>query len=130
MGVPAIGSEETEAKKEVQVTVKSVKEDGKDKAESGKPGPNRILRYAEVWVSFDMLRLSGIILTLCFLDSICELLPRHFWSVEPPILTVPGGHTPQSLSNPVNQTRSSIGKSPSWSKDASSITKASIPTPR
>lgn len=49
MGVPAIGSEETEAKKEVQVTVKSVKEDGKDKAESGKPGPNRILRYAEVW---------------------------------------------------------------------------------
>lgn len=50
MAVLAIGNEETEAKKEAQVTVTSLKEDVKGKAESGKPGPNRILRYAEVWV--------------------------------------------------------------------------------
>ena len=36
-------------KNEVQVIVASVK-DEKDKAEPGKSGPNRILRYAEVWV--------------------------------------------------------------------------------
>ena len=47
-----VDSDKTEAKKEVQVSVTSVKEDEKDKAEAGKPGPSRILRYAEVWVSF------------------------------------------------------------------------------
>ena len=52
MAVLAIGNEETEAKKEVQVTVTGLKEDVKGKAESGKPGPNRILRYAEVSVPF------------------------------------------------------------------------------
>lgn len=65
MGELAIESEETEAKKEVQVTVTSVKEDEKNKAGLGKPGPNRILRYAEVLVLLDMLQVSGIILTLC-----------------------------------------------------------------
>ena len=45
MGELAIDSGNAGVKKEVQV---SVEENKKDKAESGKPGPNRILRYAEV----------------------------------------------------------------------------------
>ena len=47
MGELAVDKGRTEMKNEVQVTVASVK-DEKDKADSGKSGPNRILRYAEV----------------------------------------------------------------------------------
>lgn len=46
MGELAIDSGNADVKKEVQVSV--VEEDKKDKAESGKLGANRILRYAEV----------------------------------------------------------------------------------
>ena len=45
MGELAIDSGNADVKKEVHV---SAEEDQKDKAELGKPGPNRILRYAEV----------------------------------------------------------------------------------
>ena len=48
MGEIEVNSGEQDVKKEVQVSVTNVKDDEKDKAESGKPGPNRILRYAEV----------------------------------------------------------------------------------
>ena len=48
MGEILIDSGGQDIKKEVQVSVTSVKSDEKDKVESGKPGPNRILRYAEV----------------------------------------------------------------------------------
>lgn len=48
MGEIEVDSGEQDVKKEVQVSVTNVKDDEKDKAESGKPGPNRILRYAEV----------------------------------------------------------------------------------
>lgn len=48
MGEIAVDGGEKDVKKQVQVSVTSVKEDEKDKAESGKPVPNRILRYAEV----------------------------------------------------------------------------------
>lgn len=48
MGHLPIDSDKSDLKKEVQVSVTSIKEDEKDKAESAKPGPNRILRYAEV----------------------------------------------------------------------------------
>lgn len=48
MGEIAVDGAKQDAKKEMQVSVTSVKEDEKDKAESGKPGPSRILRYAEV----------------------------------------------------------------------------------
>ena len=47
MGELAVDKGRTEMKNEVQVTIASVK-DEKDKADSGKSGPNRILRYAEV----------------------------------------------------------------------------------
>lgn len=48
MGEIAVDGVGQDIKKEVQVSVTSVKEDEKDKAESKKPGPTRILRYAEV----------------------------------------------------------------------------------
>lgn len=49
MGELSVDNGEKDAKKEMQVSVTSVKEDEKkDKVESGKPSPNRILRYAEV----------------------------------------------------------------------------------
>lgn len=48
MGEIAVDSGDQDGKTEVQVSVTKVKEDEKDKVESGKPGPNRILRYAEV----------------------------------------------------------------------------------
>lgn len=48
MGDLAVDNGKADVKKEVQVSVTSVKEDEKEKAESVKPGPNRILRYAEV----------------------------------------------------------------------------------
>ena len=48
MGELTVDGGKSEGLKEVQVSVTSVIEDGKDKADSGKPGPNRILRYAEV----------------------------------------------------------------------------------
>lgn len=48
MGDLTVDNGEKDVKKEMQVSVTSVKEDEKDKAESGKPSPNRILRYAEV----------------------------------------------------------------------------------
>lgn len=47
MGELAVDKGKTDMKDEVQVIVASVK-DEKDKAEPGKSGPNRILRYAEV----------------------------------------------------------------------------------
>ena len=47
MGELAVDEGKTKMKNELQVTVASVK-DEKDKAESGKSGPSRILRYAEV----------------------------------------------------------------------------------
>lgn len=47
MGELAVETDKPEVKNKVQVTVASV-ENEKDKAESGKPGPSRILRYAEV----------------------------------------------------------------------------------
>ena len=37
-----------DVKDQIQKSVTDVEEHGKDKAESGKPIPNRILRYAEV----------------------------------------------------------------------------------
>ena len=52
MGELAVNSGKADVDKEVQVSVTNVEEVEKDKAESGKPGPNRILRYAEVWVFF------------------------------------------------------------------------------
>ena len=52
MGELAVDGGKPNAKEPVQVSVTSVKEDEKDKAESAKPGPNRILRYAEVLVQF------------------------------------------------------------------------------
>ena len=48
MGELAVESGKSDVNKDVQVTVSTVKEDEKDKTNSGKPGPNRILRYAEV----------------------------------------------------------------------------------
>ena len=48
MGEIAVDSGQQDVKKDVQVSVTNVKEVEKDKVESGKPGPNRILRYAEV----------------------------------------------------------------------------------
>ena len=48
MGELAIDSGKPDTKDQVQVSVTDVKEGEKDKADSGKPGPNRILRYAEV----------------------------------------------------------------------------------
>lgn len=49
MGDIPIDSGKPDLKKDVQVSVTSIKEDEKeDKAASLKPGPNRILRYAEV----------------------------------------------------------------------------------
>lgn len=48
MGEIAVDSGGQDDKKDVQVSVTSVKEDEKDRVESGKPGPSRILRYAEV----------------------------------------------------------------------------------
>ena len=47
MGVLAVDEGKGEMNNEVRVSVASVNEE-KDQAESGKPGPNRILRYAEV----------------------------------------------------------------------------------
>ena len=52
MGGLAVESGDQDAKKEVQVNGTSAKEDDKDQAESRKPGPSRILRYAEVWVQY------------------------------------------------------------------------------
>ena len=49
MGVLAVDTGKAEVNNEVRVSVASVN-DEKDEAESGKPGPNRILRYAEVLV--------------------------------------------------------------------------------
>lgn len=48
MGEIAVDGGEQDAKKEIQVSITSVRDDKKDKPESGKPGPTRILRYAEV----------------------------------------------------------------------------------
>ena len=48
MGDIAVDNTKADVKKEVPVSVASIKEDEKDKAESGRPSPNRILRYAEV----------------------------------------------------------------------------------
>ena len=47
MGELAVDGDKTEIKDKVQVSEASVK-DEKDKAESSKSGPSRILRYAEV----------------------------------------------------------------------------------
>lgn len=48
MGELAVDGGKSDVKKEVEVSVTSVKGDEKEKAELGKSGPNRILRYAEV----------------------------------------------------------------------------------
>ena len=48
MGELAVDNGKTEVKKEVEVGVTSLKQDGKDKPDTGKAGPSRILRYAEV----------------------------------------------------------------------------------
>ena len=48
MGDISVDGGEQDVKKDVQVTVMNPKDNGKDKVESGKPAPNRILRYAEV----------------------------------------------------------------------------------
>lgn len=50
MGDIAVDNGEQDVEKEAQVSVTSVKDDEKDKVESVKPAPNRILRYAEVQV--------------------------------------------------------------------------------
>ena len=54
MGALAVDTGKTEVNNEVRVSVASVKNE-KDEAESGKSGPNRILRYAEVLV-FALMR--------------------------------------------------------------------------
>ena len=48
MGDILVDNGDADIKKDVQVSVTSVKEDEKEKVGSDKPAPNRILRYAEV----------------------------------------------------------------------------------
>ena len=48
MGELAVDNGKADVKNEVQVSVTSLKQDEKDKPDTGKPGPSRILRYAEV----------------------------------------------------------------------------------
>ena len=48
MGELSVDNDNVDVKKEVQVSVTSLKQDEKDKPDTGKPGPSRILRYAEV----------------------------------------------------------------------------------
>ena len=48
MGELALDNGKTDAKDEDQVSLTNLKQDAKGKPDTGKPGPSRILRYAEV----------------------------------------------------------------------------------